>query len=425
MTPGSDLFIMNAPSPSDVSATGNDSQITRFRLSDQYQQLKNNFHRYLIQQIEERNLEFDRWDAQQIERFVGEQMRRYVVEQRLPVNQREAETLARDTKDELMGFGPIQSLVDDDGINDILVNGPNVVFIERAGRLSQAPVRFLNNQHVIRVIQRILAPIGRRIDESNPMVDARLPDGSRVNAVVPPIALDGPSISIRKFRKSALTAEDLIRFGTVTEACLEYLKMRIRNRTNTIVVGGTGSGKTTFLNLLSQYIPGDERILTVEDAAELRLNHEHVVRLETRPPNLEGENAVTARDLVRNALRMRPDRVIVGEVRGDEVLDMLQAMNTGHDGSMTTIHANSTHDAIARLELLAGFAGYNGSEQAFKAQVASAVQMLVQVSRLKGGERRVMSVTNVRGLQGNSLVLEDVFHYDVERGVLIDLRAQK
>ncbi len=407
---------MNAPTPT------TDPQITRFRLSDQYQQLKNNFHRHLIQQIEERNLEIDRWDALQIERFVTEQMRRYVVEQRLPVNQRESEALARDAKDELMGFGPIQSLVDDEGVNDIVVNGPNTVFVEREGRLYAAPIRFFNNAHVIRVIQRILAPIGRRVDESNPMVDARLPDGSRVNAIIPPIALDGPCISIRKFRKHALTAEDLLRYGTITEACLNYLRERVHNRANLIVIGGTGSGKTTFLNLLSQWIPSDERVITVEDAAELRLSHDHVVRLETRPPNLEGEHAVTARDLLRNALRMRPDRIIVGEVRGDEVLDMLQAMNTGHDGSMTTIHANSTRDAIHRLELLAGFAGYTGSELTFRGQVASAVQLLVQVSRLKGGERRVMSVTEVLGLKGHDLVLRDLFRYDLERRELIDCR---
>ncbi|WP_281784359.1 CpaF family protein [Sinimarinibacterium flocculans] len=407
---------MNAPTPA------TDPQITRFRLSDQYQQLKNSFHRHLIQQIEERDLDIDRWDALKIERFVTEQMRRYVVEQRLPVNQRESEALARDARDELMGFGPIQGLIDDDSVNDIVVNGPGTVFVEREGRLYTAPVRFFNDAHVVRVIQRILAPIGRRVDESTPMVDARLPDGSRVNAIIPPIALDGPCLSIRKFRKQPLTADDLLRFGTLSEAELHYLRERVEKRTNLIVVGGTGSGKTTFLNLLSQWIPHDERIITVEDAAELRLQHGHVVRLESRPPNLEGERAVSARDLVRNALRMRPDRIIVGEVRGDEVLDMLQAMNTGHDGSMTTIHANSTRDAVHRLELLAGFAGYTGSEVTFRGQVASAIQLMVHVSRLKGGERRVMSVTEVLGLRGHDLLTRELFRYDVERGEHIDCR---
>ena len=401
---------------------GQDVQTQRFRLSDQYQQLKSSFHRHLIQQVEERNLDLDRWDSAKIDRFVTEQIRRYVVEQRLPVNQRESEVLARDSRDELVGFGPIQSLVDDDSVNDIVVNGPATVFVERDGRLSTAPVRFADDAHVIRVIQRILAPLGRRVDESTPMVDARLPDGSRVNAIIPPIALDGPCLSIRKFRKQALTGDDLLRLGSCTPAMLAYLRDKVEQRTNLMVLGGTGSGKTTFLNLLSQWIPQGERIITVEDAAELRLHHGHVVRLETRPPNLEGERAVTARDLVRNALRMRPDRIIVGEVRGDEVLDMLQAMNTGHDGSMTTIHANSTRDAVHRLELLAGFAGYTGSEVTFRGQVASAIQLMVHVSRLKGGERRVMSVTEVLGLRGHDLLTRELFRYDVERGEHVDCR---
>lgn len=405
-------------------SSANAEQVTRFRLSDQYQQLKSNFHQHLIQQIEERNLEVEQWDVIKLERFVTEQMRRYVVEQRLPVNLRESEALARDACDELMGFGPIQALIEDDSVNDIVVNGPGNVFVERDGKLSSAPVRFLDNNHVVRVIQRILAPIGRRVDESTPMVDARLPDGSRVNAIIPPIALDGPCLSIRKFRKKALTAEDLIRAGSVSEVALEYLQQRVHQRTNLIVVGGTGSGKTTFLNLLSQWIPPGERIVTVEDAAELRLQHNHVVRLETRPPNLEGERAITARDLVRNALRMRPDRIIVGEVRGDEVLDMLQAMNTGHDGSMTTIHANSTRDAIHRLELLAGFAGYNGSEVTFRGQVASAIQLLVHVARLPDGKRRLTSVTEVLGLSGHDLQMRTVFRYDMEAGAHIDCREQ-
>lgn len=403
-------------------SSSNAEQVTRFRLTDQYQQLKSNFHHHLIQQIEERNLEIDQWDEMKLERFVTEQMRRYVVEQRLPVNLRESEALARDACDELMGFGPIQALIEDDTVNDIVVNGPSNVFIERDGKLSSAPVRFLDDNHVIRVIQRILAPIGRRVDESTPMVDARLPDGSRVNAIIPPIALDGPCISIRKFRKKALTSEDLIRSGSVNEQVLNYLQQRVHQRTNLIVVGGTGSGKTTFLNLLSQWIPQGERIVTVEDAAELRLQHGHVVRLETRPPNLDGDRAVTARDLVRNALRMRPDRIIVGEVRGDEVLDMLQAMNTGHDGSMTTIHANSTKDAIHRLELLAGFAGYNGSELTFRGQVASAIQLLVHVARQPDGKRRLMSITEVLGLNGHELKMRTAFYFDVEAGVHVDCR---
>jgi pilus assembly protein CpaF len=394
----------------------------RFRLSDQYQALKSNVHRHLIAQIEEHNLDIYSWPADKLERFVAEQVKRFVMGERLPVSQREIEALVRDSRNELMGYGPIQHLIEDDTVNDIVVNGPHNVFIERAGKLYSAPVRFNDNNHVIRVIQRILAPLGRRVDESTPMVDARLPDGSRVNAIIPPIALDGPCLSIRKFRKNPLSADDLMRLGSITQAELDYLRKRVEGRTNLMIVGGTGSGKTTFLNLLSEWIPPGERIVTVEDAAELRLQHGHVVRLETRPPNLDGQRAISARDLVRNALRMRPDRIIVGEVRGDEVLDMLQAMNTGHDGSMTTLHANTVRDAIHRIELLAGFAGYTGGETTLRGQIAAALQLLVQVSRMPNGQRRVVSITEVQGLQGRELVMRDLFRYEVSSGQHIDLR---
>jgi pilus assembly protein CpaF len=398
-------------------------QATRFRLSDQYQTLKSGLHRHLIAQIESLNLDIGGWPAEKTERFVQEQVRRYVLEQKLAVNAREAEWLSRDAVHELLGYGPIQSLIDDDSVADIVVNGPNNVFVEREGRLASVPVRFVDDAHVIRVIQRILAPIGRRVDESTPMVDARLPDGSRVNAIVPPLALDGPCLSIRKFRKNPLSAADLLRLGTVSQTMLDALKARVQSRTNLLITGGTGSGKTTFLNLLSQWIPDNERVVTIEDAAELRLSHTHTVRLESRPPNLEGQKAVTARDLVRNALRMRPDRIIVGEVRGDEVLDMLQAMNTGHDGSMTTLHANSVHDAIHRLELLAGFAGFSGSEITFRGQIASALSLIIHVARRPGGERRVMSVAEVRGLERGELKLVEQFRFDDGTGAHLDLRA--
>ena len=397
--------------------------VTRFRLSDQYQKLKSALHRSLIAQIEERNLDIDQWEPAKVDRYVTEQVRQYVTQQRLPVNARESDALAKDARDELMGLGPIQGLVDDDSVNDIVVNGPNRVFIERDGVLSTAPVRFVNDAHVIRVIQRILAPIGRRVDESNPMVDARLADGSRVNAIIPPIALDGPCVSIRKFRRNPLTAEDLVRSGTLDQAALDYLQDRVVRRTNLLVTGGTGSGKTTFLNMLSQWIPDTERVITIEDAAELRLEHEHVVRLETRPPNLEGGRAVNARDLVRNALRMRPDRIIVGEIRGDEVLDMLQAMNTGHDGSMTTLHANNPRDAIHRLELLAGFAGFSGSDMTFRGQMAAAIQLIVHVSRRADGKRRLMSVAEVTGHDQSGMQLREVFVYDESSDRLADKRV--
>lgn len=403
---------MDAPSKSD-----------RFRLSDQYQALKQSLHRYLIDQIEQQNLDIESWSADKTERYIGESLRRYVMEQRLPISRNEVDALTQDARDELIGLGPIQQLVDDDGIDDIVVNGPDSVYVERQGRLQKVPVRFNDDNHVVRVIQRILSPLGRRIDESTPMVDARLPDGSRVNAIIPPIALNGPCVSIRKFRAAPLTDADLIRLGSITEDELEYLKARVLGRTNILVTGGTGSGKTTFLNMLSQWIPATERIITIEDAAELRLRNDHVVRLETRPPNLEGQRAISTRDLIRNALRMRPDRVIVGEVRGDEVLDMLQAMNTGHDGSMTTLHANSPADAIHRLELLAGFAGYTGNEITLRSQIESALQLIVHVSRLASGQRRVLSISELVGLQGRDLKMKELFRYEPESDRHLDLRV--
>lgn len=396
----------------------------RFRLSEQYQTLKSAIHRHLIGLIDERNLDVDRLTAQQVQQLCLDQVRRYVLDQKLPVNQREVEILSRDARHELIGYGPIQELVDDDAVDDIVVNGPAQVFVERAGRLAEVPVRFMDDAHVVRVIQRILAPLGRRVDESTPMVDARLPDGSRVNAIIPPIALNGPCVSIRKFRKRPLTSTELLANGTVSEPVLDYLQIRVQNRANLLVVGGTGSGKTTLLNLLSGWIPDAERVVTIEDAAELRLDHAHTVRLESRPPNLEGERAVTTRDLVRNALRMRPDRIIVGEVRGDEVLDMLQAMNTGHDGSMTTLHANSCADAIHRLELLAGFAGFTGTEVTLRGQVVSAIDLMVHVSRLPDGARRLMSITEIRGIHDGHVELADVFRFDAAAAAHIDLRGQ-
>lgn len=395
---------------------------TAFRLSDQYLNLKTEIHKYLIRLIEERDINFDEWPERKLADFVNDQVRRYVIEKKLAVNQNEAQMLASDALDELIGFGPIQDLIDDDSVNDIVVNGPDKVFVEKNGVLSSVQTRFMNDAHVIRVIQRILAPLGRRVDESTPMVDARLPDGSRVNAIIPPLALDGPCISIRKFRKNPLRASDLLRYGSIDQAMLDYLRDQVENRVNAIVVGGTGSGKTTFLNLISQWIPDAERVVTVEDAAELRLENNHVVRLETRPPNLEGDRQVTARDLVRNALRMRPDRIIVGEVRGDEVLDMLQAMNTGHDGSMTTIHANNPEDAVHRLTLLAGFAGFTGSDRALLQQVSSAVQLFIHVSRLSDGKRRVMAIVRIDGMQGDQLALTPLFEYDPAKDSFNDLR---
>ncbi len=398
-------------------------QKSGFRLSDQYQTLKTRLHQHLIRLLEDGGAEIEEWSKAKASEFIRSQVRNFVKEQRLAVNQNESGMLAEDTLNELIGFGPIQALVDDDGVSDIVVNGPEHVFTERDGKLVSEPLRFNNDAHVIRVIQRILAPLGRRVDESTPMVDARLPDGSRVNAIIPPIALDGPCVSIRKFRANPLSDRELVRLGSVTQPILDYLREQVQKRRNILVIGGTGSGKTTFLNLISQWVSKGERIITIEDAAELRLHHTHVVRLETRPPNLEGEREVTARDLVRNTLRMRPDRIIVGEVRGDEVLDMLQAMNTGHDGSMTTLHANSPRDAIHRLQLLAGFAGFTGDERTLLHQIASAIDLIVHVTRLASGKRRLVAIQAVNDVVGDTLQIADIFGYDADTDQHQDLRA--
>ena len=384
----------------------------KMRLSEQYQQWKIMVHRHLLRLIDERNMDLDSWTRSRLARMVDEEVRHYVQDERLAVNRNEIDALAEDVLDELVGYGPIQSLVDDPEVDDIVVNGPVNVFTERNGQLQAVPFRFVDDSHVIRVIQRILAPLGRRVDESSPMVDARLPDGSRVNAIIPPLALNGPCLSIRKFKKEALTADDLERLGSLNAEMIKVLRGFVENRANILVLGGTGSGKTTLLNLISQWIPEAERVITIEDAAELRLENTHVVRLETRPPNLEGGNQVTARDLVRNALRMRPDRIIVGEIRGDEVLDMLQAMNTGHDGSMTTLHANNPRDAMHRLQLLAGFAGFSGSENMLMQQISSALDMVVHVGRLSDGRRRVLSLCAVEDEHDGQLRLREIYKYN-------------
>ncbi|MEN8720538.1 MAG: CpaF family protein [Oceanococcaceae bacterium] len=390
--------------------------------SRQYLEHKARLHRALIARLEADGLSIDDWTESRLRQWISSEIQGAVARERLAVNSSEIRQLAEDVYHELVGFGPLQSLIDDPGVDDVVVNGPHRVFVERDGKLEEANARFANDDHVLRIIRRILAPIGRRIDESTPMVDARLPDGSRVNAVIPPIALDGPSISIRKFRAQPLKVDDLVRYGSLSRELATFLQEAVAKRTSMIVVGGTGTGKTTILNMLSRWISTRERVITIEDAAELRLEHPHVVRLETRPPNLEGDGEITARDLVRNALRMRPDRIVLGEVRSDEVLDMLQAMNTGHEGSMTTLHANSTRDAIHRIELLAGFAGYQGDTRNLHRQIASAVQMLVQLQRLPSGARRVAGVSAIR-LENDTLHLDEVFRFNTERGCHEDLRA--
>ncbi|RVV99069.1 CpaF family protein [Mesobaculum littorinae] len=327
------------------------------------------------------------------------------------LNREERQNLIQDLYDEVRGLGPLEALLKDETVNDILVNGPNQIFVERNGKLQITDITFKDERHLLRIIDKIVSAVGRRVDESNPYVDARLADGSRFNAMVPPIAVDGSLVSIRKFKQDKLAIQDLVNFGAFTEEMALYLEAAVSTRLNVIVSGGTGSGKTTTLNALSSFIDNSERILTIEDTAELQLQQTHVGRMESRPANVEGKGAVSQRDCLRNALRMRPDRIIVGETRGEEVIDMLQAMNTGHDGSMTTIHANSARDGISRLENMIAMAGIEMPLKAVRSQIASAVHLIVQVSRLQDGSRRMTSITEVTGMEGDVISMQEVFRY--------------
>ena len=327
------------------------------------------------------------------------------------LNREERQHLSQDLYDEVRGLGPLETLLKDDTVNDILVNGPQQIFVERSGKLELTDVTFKDERHLLRIIDKIVSAVGRRVDESNPYVDARLGDGSRFNAMVSPIAVDGSLVSIRKFKKDKLAIDDLVKYGAFTEEMAAYLQAAVATRLNVIVSGGTGSGKTTTLNALSSFIDNNERILTIEDTAELQLQQTHVGRMESRPPNVEGKGAVTQRDCLRNALRMRPDRIIVGETRGEEVIDMLQAMNTGHDGSMTTIHANSARDGVSRLENMIAMAGIEMPIKAVRSQIASAVNLIVQASRLQDGSRRMVSITEITGMEGEVISMQEVFRY--------------
>ena len=380
--------------------------------SDSYQDVKLRLHHYLIDRIDIERVSVGDMGRNELSDFVLGKVSQYVAEHRLPVSRHEMENLSREMVDELTGYGPLEELIRDDRINDILVNGTRHIYVERAGILSKTDLRFIDDEHVLRVIRRILAPLGRRIDESSPMVDARLPDGSRVNAIIPPVALDGPCLSIRKFSKDLLKSADLLGYQSVNEEMLAFLRQAVASRCNILISGGTGTGKTTLLNVMSSFIDERERIVTIEDTAELQLGHDHVVRLETRPPNAEGFGEVTARDLIRNALRMRPDRIILGEIRGVEVLDVLQAMNTGHDGSMSTVHANSAMDSLLRLEMLVGLTGQRVPEQTLRQMLCSALDVVVQITRLSNGRRCISEILEVLEVRDGVYVTNSLFSLD-------------
>ncbi len=370
--------------------------------------------RYRLQTRIINNLDprLDLSDAKAVRANIEEMFNKYLDEEGTVITRVERQKMLEAILDEILGFGPIQPLLNDDTVTEVMVNGPFRVYVERKGKLTLTDVTFQNDEHVMRIIERIIAPIGRRVDESKPYEDARLPDGSRVNIIIPPLALNGPVITIRKFPKYRITVEDYIKFGTATPEMMEFLRACVEARLNVFISGGTGSGKTTLLNIVSGFIPEDERIVTIEDAAELRLVQDHVVRLESRAANIEGKGAVTIMDLVRNALRMRPERIIVGECRGGEALDMLQAMNTGHDGSLSTGHANSPRDMISRLETMCLMAGVDLPSRAIREQISSALDLIVQISRLKDGSRKIVNVTEVQGMEGDAVVLQDVFVFE-------------
>ncbi len=332
------------------------------------------------------------------------------------LNRSEREKLIEEVLDETFGFGPLEALLKEEGVADIMINGPKNIFLEKQGRIQKSKITFRDNDHLMQILDRIVSKVGRRIDETTPMCDARLPDGSRVNAIIPPLALDGPAVTIRRFGSNPLTLEDLLRFGAFTPEMVMLLEGAIKARLNIVVSGGTGSGKTTLLNTLSSFIPGDQRIITIEDAAELQLQQEHVLRLETRPANIEGKGRINATDLVRNALRMRPDRIIIGECRGPEALDMLQAMNTGHEGSLTTIHANSPRDAVSRLETMISMGGVDIPLKALRHQFASAVDLIIQANRLQGGPRKVTHITEVLNMEQETVIMQDIFLF-VQDGI--------
>lgn len=382
--------------------------IKETKKEDPLSDVKGIIHKKIIERIDTSMLGQE-GEEQRFNAEIADIVEETLKEKELHLSRTERQTMIRYIIDESIGFGPISGHLLDEEVSEIMVNGPNQVYVEKKGRLELVDTCFEDNQHVMRIIEKIVSPLGRRIDESSPMVDARLPDGSRVNAIIPPLALNGPTITIRKFAKNPLNVGNLISYGTMTSDMALFIEACIKARLNIIVSGGTGSGKTTTLNVLSSFIPHDERIVTIEDAAELQLEQEHVVRLESRPANIEGKGAISIRDLVKNSLRMRPDRIVIGEVRGGEALDMLQAMNTGHDGSLTTGHSNSPRDMLSRLETMVLMAGMDLPVRAIREQIASAIDMVIHQARLKDGSRKITHITEVQGMEGDTIILQDIF----------------
>ncbi len=376
---------------------------------DTYSDLKTRVQNRLLSELDP---SMDITRVNEVRSTIQDLFEQVLAEENIVLSRPERQRLFEQISAEILGYGPIQPLLEDDTITEVMVNGAKNIYIERAGKIIRIPVVFESDEHVMRVIDRIVAPLGRRIDESSPYVDARLPDGSRVNAIIPPISLVGPVLTVRKFARNPITLEQLIEFGTIIPEALQFLKACVESRLNMIISGGTGSGKTTLLNILSQFIPGDERIITVENAAELQLRQEHVVTLESRPPNIEGRGEVTIRQLVINCLRMRPDRIIVGEIRDEAALDMLQAMNTGHDGSMTTAHSNSPRDTLARLETMVMMAGMELPVRAIREQVSSAIDLIIHQERMRDGTRKVVNITEVSGMEGDVVTMTDIFVFE-------------
>ncbi len=394
------------PSPIPSRRVGTPSMPTT---QDTYQDLKVRVQNKLLSNLDS-NMDVTR--TAEVRRTIQELFEQILSEENIVLSRPEKARMYEQIAAEILGFGPLQPLLDDDSITEIMVNGAKNVYVERRGKIQRAPITFENNEHVMRIIERIVAPLGRRIDESSPYVDARLPDGSRVNAVIPPISLVGPVLTIRKFARNPITVDQLIQFGSITPEAIQLLDACVKARLNIVISGGTGSGKTTLLNVLSGFIPADERIITIENAAELQLRQEHVVTLESRPPNIEGRGEITIRQLVINSLRMRPDRIIVGEIRDEAALDMLQAMNTGHDGSMTTLHSNSPRDTLSRLETMVMMAGMDLPSRAIREQVSSAIDVIVHQERLRDGTRKVVNICEVSGMEGDVITMSDIYQFE-------------